>query len=100
VLSSLTEGTSISLLEAQACSIPAVVTDVGGNGQVIVDGQTGFLCPLNDIEAMASKFRKLSNLPVFGQTMGASGRNRVINKFSLQKMTNAYEDIYRKILPL
>ena len=45
VLSSLTEGTSISLLEAQSCGVPAIVTDVGGNSEVVSHGINGFFVP-------------------------------------------------------
>ena len=94
-LSSLTEGTSISLLEAQSCAIPAVVTHVGGNENVIANTQTGFLCPLNGIEEMAHKFFLLADNIQKAIEMGNAGRQRVIEHFSLTNMAREYERMYQ-----
>lgn len=96
VLSSLTEGTSISLLEAQACDVPAVVTDVGGNGVVIRDKQNGFVCPLNDDEAMTAALQKLQTDPDLARDMGAAARHRVLEEFDLNSMVRRYETLYRR----
>ena len=60
-LSSHTEGTSISLLEAQSCGVPAVVTDVGGNGFVVRNGNNGYLCHVGDEAGMAADLNLLRN---------------------------------------
>ncbi len=95
VLSSLTEGTSISLLESQSCGIPAVVTDVGGNRNVISPGKNGFLCPLNDNEKMAEYMQQLINNPELSATLGTESRTRVEQGFSIDTMTNKYLQIYK-----
>lgn len=94
ILSSLTEGTSISLLEAQACGVPAVVTDVGGNSGVITHGVNGYLCPADDDEKMANHMRELIKYPELAQKMGKKGRERVERDFSVEAMTDKYLRIY------
>lgn len=94
VLSSLTEGTSISLLEALACGIPAVVTDVGGNSDVIREGIDGYLCPSEDDEKMALSMRKLIEDKELARKMGYQGRERVVSNYSIEVMAEKYLNIY------
>lgn len=96
VLSSLTEGTSISLLEAQSCCVPAVVTDVGGNGFVIEDGKSGLLCRVDDVHAMVDCLNKFLENREFAFQCGRNGRKRIKNIFSLNVMASKYEQLYRE----
>jgi glycosyltransferase involved in cell wall biosynthesis len=96
VLSSLTEGTSISLLESQSCGIPAVVTDVGGNSVVVSHKENGYLCPLNDDEKMARFMKELINNNGLADEMGENARKRVKQYFSVETMTEQYLQIYRE----
>ena len=59
VLSSVIEGMANALLEALACGTPAVVTDAGGNGEVVQDGKTGFVVPRNDPQRLAEETLRL-----------------------------------------
>jgi glycosyltransferase involved in cell wall biosynthesis len=97
VLASLTEGISLTLLEAMAASKPIVATNVGGNPEVVVDGVTGFLVPSQDPQAMADKILLLLNDPQLAQRMGIAGRRRVEQNFSLERMTDEYEKVYRAV---
>jgi glycosyltransferase involved in cell wall biosynthesis len=94
VLSSLTEGTSISLLEAQSCGVPAVVTDVGGNGFVVPDGVNGFLCPVNDHSMMAACIGKILEDQALATTLSQNARDRIESSFSIHSMVEEYEQIY------
>lgn len=94
VLSSLSEGTSISLLESQSAGIPAVVTNVGGNNKIIEDGYNGFLCEVNDIDAMASEIELMAKDDMLRHRMGRSSRHVVEEKFSLKHMMGLYEEHY------
>ena len=94
ILSSLTEGTSISLLESQACAIPAVVTDVGGNSKVITHTENGFLCPSGDAKKMAEYMRSLIENPDMAEIMGATARDRVVRNFSIESMAQQYIQLY------
>jgi glycosyltransferase involved in cell wall biosynthesis len=95
VLSSITEGTSVALLEAQACGVPAVVTDVGGNGNIIRHGESGFLCGVNDDSVMAGALERLRGDCGSAQSMGLRARARVIDLFGLDAMVRHHERIYQ-----
>lgn len=94
VLSSLNEGISITLLEAMASGKPVVATDVGGNGEVVVDGETGFLVPSNQPEAMVKVILELLNNKDSAYIMGASGRKRIEAAFNINLMVNKTEQLY------
>jgi glycosyltransferase involved in cell wall biosynthesis len=96
-LSSDTEGLSISLLEAGACGLPSVVTDVGGNREVVVDGQTGIVVPKGDEQALAGALERLINDAGLRRQMGAQARKRIEKHFSLKAMVEEYEKIYRNV---
>lgn len=94
VLSSITEGTSISLLEAQASGIPAVVTDVGGNSNIIQDGINGYLCKSGDHAEMAAKLDRLLNNNSELSRMKLSAREVVLRKFDMNSVLRKYQRIY------
>lgn len=94
VLASVTEGTSISLLEAQACGIPAVATDVGGNSFVVDDMVNGFLCPSNNEEKMAECMKIFLNDHDKSRKFGFKGRERVQKDFCMDSVTRKYLQIY------
>ncbi len=94
VLSSLSEGISLTILEAMASSKAVVATDVGGNPEVIVDGETGILVPSGSSSALADAIvRLLKDRPRAG-AMGAEGRRRVEKYFDIDRMVRTMEDMY------
>lgn len=96
--SSLSEGLPLSLLEAMAAGKPTVVTDVGGMPEVVRDGETGFLVPAEDPDALASKIALLLENPALAKDMGSAGQTRVRELFSLDRMVTQYRDVYHKAL--
>ena len=72
-LPSRSEGLSNALLEAMACAMPSVATELGGNPEVVVQGQTGFLVPSEDPEAVAARILDLLRDPDLRTRMGESG---------------------------
>lgn len=98
VLSSLTEGVSISLLEAMALGKPVVITDVGGNPEVAVDGETGFLVPSGKPEALADACLRLVGDPRLRETMGQAGRRRVEAQFSNERTVEAVAQLYHQVV--
>ena len=94
VLSSITEGTSVALLEAQACGVPAVVTDVGGNGNIIREGVNGFLCEVNADACMMAGLQRLREGRQLQQKMASEAREAVLQRFGLPAMVQNYEILF------
>ena len=97
VLSSIREGTSLTLIEAMAASLPVIATDVGGNSKVIVDKKTGILVPAQSPDKLAEAMVYLAKNPALREKMGKEGRKRVEEKFSLSKMADEYAKLYREL---
>ncbi|OPY61758.1 MAG: putative glycosyltransferase EpsF [Pelotomaculum sp. PtaU1.Bin065] len=98
VLSSLSEGLPLVLLEAMAAKRPVVATRVGGNIEVVDDGVTGLLVPPNDADTLAHYLSMLTRSPHIRQAMGEKGRLRVKQLFDFEKMLVSYENIYADLL--
>jgi len=93
-LSSQAEGVSLTLLEAMARGLPVVTTRVGGNPEVVLDGQTGVLVPPRDPPAMAKAIIGLLGDMSGCQQLGRAGRQRVEKHFTSRRMVAAYEKLY------
>jgi sugar transferase (PEP-CTERM/EpsH1 system associated) len=98
VLSSQSEGISITLLEAMAAGLAIVATDVGGNSEVIEEGATGLLVPKEDPKALAATIAALLTDGDRRRAMGEAGRERVRGVFSVAEMTRRYEAVYEEVL--
>jgi len=94
VLPSLSEGLSIALLEAMSAGIPVVASKVGGNPEVIVSGETGYLIPPQRPEVLASRIIGLMRDPDSARLLGERGRERVDREFSTARMLEQYQDLY------
>ncbi|UZD66507.1 glycosyltransferase [Marinobacter sp. AN1] len=98
LLSSHTEGTSMTLLEAMSIGIPAVVTSVGGNPEILEDNATGLLTPSDDHHRFAEAIRYLVENPDIANKMGSSA-NKVFHKnFAVENMLSAYMQTYHAII--
>jgi glycosyltransferase involved in cell wall biosynthesis len=97
VLSTNTEGLSISLLEGMAAGLPVVATAVGGNPEVVVEGETGFLVPRSSPETLADRILWLLDHPDRAKAMGASSRQRVRDAFDVRATVRAYEKLYLQL---
>lgn len=98
VLPSLSEGISITLLEAMGAGLPTIATDVGGNREVVVPGETGLLVPVGDATALAQAMIGLLSDNARAQRMGAAGRDRVLEEFNITRTVAAYESAYLELL--
>ena len=93
-LPSLTEGISLALLEAMACGLPVVATAVGGNTEVVIDGETGLLVQPESPADLADAMLKLYRQPELASRMGANARKRVEAHFDSRTMVARYESLY------
>lgn len=96
-LSSLSEGISLTLLEAASAGLPIVATRVGGNEEVVLDAETGVLVPAADPAAFAAALAAVAARSDRA-TMGALGRARVERRFSVERMAQAYAKVYAEVL--
>lgn len=98
VLSSISEGLPLSVIEAMACSKPVVATNVGGLPEIVVPDQTGFLVEPRDSAALADKLIFLLKDKALRNRMGRAGRKVVEDKYSLRTMINNYQNLYEKLI--
>lgn len=94
VLPSLAEGISNTILEAMACGLPVIATNVGGNAELIMDGETGFVVPRADPAAIKEKCLQYIESPELIQKHGDSARKRIEEKFSIINMVQNYNNVY------
>ena len=98
VLPSLYEGISNSLLEAMAAGRAVVVSNTGGNPEVVVDGESGLLFPVGDFERLAGSLLQLWHERDLREQLGGQARRRVQEEFSLDVMVRRYDTMYRSLV--
>ncbi len=96
VLPSLAEGISNTLLEAMACELPLIATDVGGNSELVEDGVTGTLVPSNRPLAMAQAMAAYVDNPKLIAEQGGESLKRARQTFSIVGMTEKYATLYQR----
>jgi glycosyltransferase involved in cell wall biosynthesis len=94
LLSSISEGIPVTLIEAMAARLPIVSTRVGGCGEVVIDGETGRLTESGDAAGLAAALVDLSRSRETRQAMGNAGRNRAEAMFTQSQMTASYAAMY------
>lgn len=94
VLSSLSEGMSITLVEAMAAGLPIIATEVGGNPDLIDHGKNGILVPKGDENAMASAILKVLKNTKIARSLGAEARKKYESEYTLDMMVKKYIAIY------
>jgi len=98
LLSSFSEGTSMTLLEAMSLAKPSVVTNAGGNPEVIKNGYNGFVTDNNNDEAFAKAILKLINVDVRNE-QAKCALSLFNERFSSRKMNQKYADLYKTVAP-
>ncbi len=96
VLSSREEGIPNALLEAMAAGRPAVATAVGGTPEVLTDGETGWLVPPGDPEALAGALERVLGDPAEAARRGAAARAAAVGRMSIEAMVRGHEAFYAR----
>jgi glycosyltransferase involved in cell wall biosynthesis len=98
VLPSVNEGTPVSAIEALASGTPVVANRVGGVPDVVRDGEDGFLVEAGDVEGAARRLAELAADPVLRERLGESGRARVLERYSVARLVDDVDRLYRALL--
>ncbi|MCJ8505907.1 glycosyltransferase family 4 protein [Kocuria flava] len=85
------------LMEAGGCGRPVVASDVGGIGDIVVDGETGFLVPPGDPEAIARAVTRLLEEPHLAAALGAAGRQRMERLFDARVWARSLRSVYEEV---
>jgi glycosyltransferase involved in cell wall biosynthesis len=93
-LPSLSEGYSLALVEAAAAGLPIVATHVGGNADIVEEGATGLLVPVQDVAVLTQALAMLIDNPALRERMGHAGRQWALAQGTVAAMGQAYEALY------
>jgi glycosyltransferase involved in cell wall biosynthesis len=96
-LASEYEGQSNAIMEAMSAGVPVVASDIAGNRDLVVPGETGYLVPLGDRAAFTRHTHELLNDAVFARRLGDAGRARVLAEFSVERMIERHAELYREL---
>ena len=98
LLPSETESFGLGALEAMACGVPVVASSVGGLPEVVLDGETGFLAAVGDVEEMAKQVRRLLTDGNLHARMSRAARDRTEAHFQLEPAVERYQAAYRRVV--
>ncbi len=97
VMPSRQEGLGVAALEAMAAGLPVIASRVGGLPEAVVDGATGLLVPPADVPALAAAIARLAADRALARRLGAAGRARVRERFTMAGMAAATLAVYRRL---
>lgn len=92
------EGLPNTIMEAMAAAVPVVATDIWGNRELVVHGETGFLVPVGDRAGLARCAHKILEDPALGRHLGEKGRERIASQFTVAAMVEKHAALYRELL--
>jgi glycosyltransferase involved in cell wall biosynthesis len=98
LLASVSEGISNALLEAMACGLPVVTTDISGMDEAVTDGVEGLIVPPRDARATAAALEQLAQDAAARRRMGEAGRARVLSDFRLDDQVTEFERLFRSVV--
>jgi glycosyltransferase involved in cell wall biosynthesis len=88
------EGVSNSVMEYMACALPVVATDLGGNREIVIEGETGMLVPAANVDELVRRLRLLRDDPGRAKRMGEAGRERVATAFTVAQLVAGTVEAY------
>lgn len=97
-LASSYEGLPNVIMEAMAAAVPVVASDIPGNRELVVPGQTGYLVPVGDRAGFARFAQKILEDAALQERLGRAGRQRVGSEFTVEAMVAAHAALYRELL--
>ncbi len=97
VLSSAQEGLSNAVIEGMAAGLPMVVTDAGGNAELVRDGERGLVVPVGDPAALAQGLLRVISDPERARAFGEAGRRFVEEEITVERMVAEHERLYRRV---
>jgi glycosyltransferase involved in cell wall biosynthesis len=98
VISSLSEGLSLSMLEGMASGRAIIATNVGGIPEIITDGKTGILVPPEDSESIAQAVLRLESDRALREDLGRNARRECLNNYMIPKTVEQFSNLYRNLL--
>lgn len=87
----------LAALEAMACEVPVVATDVGGLPELVEHGETGFLCPIDDVDEFTECTRMLLTDDDLHEEMASAARKRAVEVFDVDRVVPLYEQYYEQV---
>lgn len=93
------EGFGLVLLEAMAAGLPVVACNISPMAEIVVEGETGLLAEVGNSEEFASCIHRLASDAALREKFATAGQRRVQDQFSIEKMMDGLEDVYRCVVP-
>jgi N-acetyl-alpha-D-glucosaminyl L-malate synthase BshA len=97
LLPSESESFGLAALEAMACEVPVIASCAGGLPEVVIHGETGYLCPVGDVEGMAEAAKRLLDDEDLRRRMGDAARRIAVERFSQEAVVRRYRTIYERV---
>lgn len=98
VLASRWEGLPYTILEGMRAGLPVVASNVGGVSEAVIEGETGYLVPWEDVNAMSMKLQYLVDHPQVRRELGEAGRRLCVTKFAISSMIEAISATYHDVI--
>jgi glycosyltransferase involved in cell wall biosynthesis len=98
VLTSFSEGLSITVLESMRHGVPVVATEVGGNPEIVQSGRTGYLVPAGNRERFAEAVIRLLRDPSLRERFGSAAQSVIADRFDLNRVVRDYQRVYSDVL--
>ena len=98
MLASSYEGQSNAIMEAMSAGLPVVATDIPGNRDLVIPGETGLLFDVGDRAALSQKTLMILSDAPLASRLGSAGRERMFREFSIERMVQRHEELYRGLI--